>query len=71
MAIIRKYNLATDEGAKRAIRELTERVEKLEKIVRSVYHTQTKMSRGIGSSFHDVNTSITDANRKITQVSKK
>jgi chaperonin cofactor prefoldin len=71
MSLKRRLVFNDLDDAKKVVEELIERVEALEKRLKIVYHTQSKTARAIGSSMHDVNTGLTDANRKITQVSKK
>lgn len=71
MSFNRRIKIDSLEDAKDFIVELIERIETLEKAVKVVYHKQNKTSRALGSSMHDVNTNLTDANRKISQVSKK
>lgn len=71
MSLKRKLVIKSFEDTTETVEELIERIEALEKVLKIVYHKHNKAQRAIGSSMHEVNNNITDANRKITQVSKK
>lgn len=63
------YNLLVDKVA--SLEKLEDRIEQLEKYIRVLYHTQKTLSRNTTASLSDASTGLSNANRKITQFSKK
>lgn len=71
MSLKKKYTFDTEEKARAALEDLAERVDHLEKILKVVYHKQTSVGKSVSSNLHNMSADITNANRKISQATKK
>jgi len=71
MSMRKRINVESLEQATEEIRKLDERLEALEKIVKLIYHKQNTINRSAGAAMQDVSINLTNAHRKISQVSKK
>lgn len=71
MSLKRKIVVNSLDDVKVLIQDLIERLEHLEKLSKVVYHKQNSAGKTIGSTLYNMSSDISNANRKISQVTKR